>query len=167
MGFKIFQVFVLATLKYFLTIPYAAVIGIEYKYALPTIVIGGMAGFLFFYYLSHKTRSQSMKLLRIACTPVSDSYKTRCRRFFTFWLTKKEKHIFTRRNRMIVRLKNNYGLWGIVITTPVLLSIPVGAFLASHYFPRNKRMVLYMLASIFAWGILLSSILLLLTGTKD
>ncbi len=68
---------------------------------------------------------------------------------------------------MIVRLKNNYGLWGIVITTPVLLSIPVGAFLASHYFPRNKRIVSYMLASIVAWGVLLSSILLLLPGTKN
>lgn len=167
MGFKIFQVFVLASLKYFLTIPYAAVIGIEYKYALPVIVIGGMAGFLFFYYLSHKTLRQSLKFLQFACTPVPDSFKTRCRRLFTLWITKKEKQIFTRRNRMIVRLKNNYGLWGIVITTPVLLSIPVGAFLASHYFPRNKRIVLYMLASIVAWGVLLSSILLLLPGTKN
>jgi hypothetical protein len=167
MGFKIFQVFVLASLKYFFTIPYAAIIGIEYKYALPAIVIGGMAGFLFFYYLSHKTHRQSTKFFQYACSPMPDSFKTRCHRFLTFGIAKKGKQKFTRRNRMIVRLKNNYGLWGIVITTPVLLSIPVGAFLASHYFPRNKRMVLYMLASIVAWGAVLSSILLLLPDVKN
>jgi hypothetical protein len=167
MGFKIFQVFVLASLKYFLTIPYAAVIGIEYKYALPAIIIGGMAGFLFFYYFSHKTLRQSMKLLHYACTPVPDFFKARCQIFFALLNTKKGRQKFSRRNRMIVRLKNNYGLWGIVITTPVLLSIPVGAFLASHYFPRNRRMVYYMLASIVAWGAVLSSILLFIPGTAN
>lgn len=158
MAFKIIQVFLLASLKYLLTVPYAILIGIEYKYALPAIIIGGMAGFLFFYYFSRKVVYHFRLFLPYSCNILPESWKVHCRRFMAGWNAKRKNPVFTRRNRLLVRLKNNYGLWGIVITTPVLLSIPVGAFLASHYYPKNRRIVLYMLISILIWGTLLSLI---------
>lgn len=161
MIFKIIQVFLLATLKYLLTVPYAILIGIEYKYALPAILIGGMMGFIFFYYFSRKVVFQIKRILPYSCNLLPEFWKARCRRVLTEWHTKRKNPVFTRRNRMLVRLKNNYGLWGIVITTPVLLSIPVGAFLASHYYPRNRKIVIYILISIVIWGTLLSLVWLL------
>ena len=45
---KLFQLFLLASFKYILTVPYVLLLEIEYKYALPTVVIGGIGGFFFF-----------------------------------------------------------------------------------------------------------------------
>lgn len=164
MVFKIFQVFLLASLKYILTVPYALLIGIEYEYALPAIVIGGIGGFLFFYYLNKRVVRFFRKLIPATCSLMPGGIRTRCHHLFASWFEKRSKPIFSRRNRMIIRLKKNYGFWGIVITTPVLLSIPVGAFLASHYYSKDKRVVIYMVISIIGWGVILSSALLLFPG---
>ena len=68
----------------------------------------------------------------------------------------RSKGIFTRRNRRLIFLKNKYGLPGIVILTPVLLSIPVGAFLITKYFGRKKINYLYLLTGQFLWSIFYS-----------
>jgi hypothetical protein len=48
---KFIQIVLLASVKYFLTIPYTILIGMDYKTAVIAIVTGGIGGFLFFYYL--------------------------------------------------------------------------------------------------------------------
>jgi hypothetical protein len=55
-------------------------------------------------------------------------------------------------------------MWGLIVTTPVLLSIPLGAFLARRYYSHQRRIVLYMMGSIMGWGILLSAFLRLFPG---
>jgi hypothetical protein len=167
MVFKIFQIIILASLKYILTVPYALLIGIEYKYAMPAIVIGGIGGFLFFYYLSKRVVRLFRKLLPLACKIMPDGIKSRYSELCASWLKPRHKPVFSRRNRMIIRLKKSYGLWGIVVTTPVLLSIPVGAFLASHYYSKDRRVIVYMLISIVGWGAIFSSLLLLFPGITD
>jgi hypothetical protein len=42
---------------------------------------------------------------------------------------------------------------GIVILTPIILSIPLGALLGTKYFHHRKSFIPWMLLSIFAWGI--------------
>ena len=61
---------------------------------------------------------------------------------------------FTRRNRQLVRLKTQYGLIGIAILTPVLLSIPVGAFLVTKYYENNKLSYLYLVFSQIIWSVI-------------
>lgn len=164
---KILQVVLLASVKYFLTIPYALVIGLQYEYAVASIIVGGLGGFLVFYYflkpVSRLIRSVKPMICRIVPGPLQERYSGFCNRY----LRPGQKLLFTRRNRRIVRIKRSFGLWGIVITTPVLLSIPVGAFLARHYYPNNRRMVAYMLGSILGWGILFSAVLSLFPGVVE
>jgi hypothetical protein len=164
MLFKLFQLFLLASLKYILTIPYVLLIELEYKYALPTIVIGGIGGFLFFYFLSKKVVGLIRKFLPLFHGFLSERIKSQNGKIIVAWFKPRHKPKFSVRNRMIIRVKKNYGLWGIVIATPVLLSIPVGAFIASHYYSKDKRVIGYMLISIVGWGILFSSALLLFPG---
>lgn len=45
--------------------------------------------------------------------------------------------VFNRRNRLIIKIRNSYGFAGIIILTPVLLSIPIGTFLALKYYSKN------------------------------
>jgi hypothetical protein len=164
MLFKLFQLFLLASLKYILTVPYILLIEIEYKYALPTIVIGGIGGFLFFYFLSKKLIRLFRKLLPITHRFMSDRIKSQNGKIFVSWFRPRNKPVFSVRNRMIIRVKKSYGLWGIVIATPVFLSIPVGAFIASHYYSKDKRVIGYMIISILGWGIIFSSVMLLFPG---
>ena len=46
--FKIIQVFLLATVKYVLTFPYALLIGLNFQQTLISVTLGGIAGFIFF-----------------------------------------------------------------------------------------------------------------------
>jgi hypothetical protein len=164
MLFKLFQLFLLASLKYILTVPYVLLIELEYKYVLPTIVIGGIGGFLFFYFLSKKVMGLFRKLIPLIHRFMSERVKSKYGKIFVSWFRPRHKPIFSVRNRMIIRVKKSYGLWGIVIATPVLLSIPVGAFIASHYYSKDRRVVGYMLLSITGWGIIFSSLMLLFPG---
>lgn len=70
---------------------------------------------------------------------------------------RKEK-IFTKRNRRIVKLWKMYGLLGIAIVTPVLLSIPVGTFIATRLVHNKRRIMLYMSISVIFWSFLLTSV---------
>ena len=164
MFFKLLQVILLSSVKYFLTIPYAFLIGLKVEAALPAILIGGMGGFLFFYYLVKPISGWLSLLKPLACKIMPLSFRMRYSSFCKLWLDPKKKAFFTSRNRRIVKIKRSYGMWGIVIATPVLLTIPVGAFLARHYFSKNRKIVFYMMGSIVGWGIVFSAVLHLFPG---
>jgi hypothetical protein len=74
--------------------------------------------------------------------------------------SKSSKKIFTRRNRRLVLLKNKFGLPGIIVLTPVLLSIPVGVVLITKYFGRKKVNYLYLLTAQFIWSIIYTTVYL-------
>lgn len=64
---------------------------------------------------------------------------------------------FTRRNRMIIKIVNKFGMAGIVILTPVLLSIPIGTFIATRYYSSNRFLLVYLSASVLFWSLFMSS----------
>lgn len=71
---------------------------------------------------------------------------------------KKKKKIFTTANRKIVIIKNKYGLIGLSLITPGIISIPVGSILAAKYFRHDKRTFPLLIGSLFIWCITLSSL---------
>jgi len=64
---------------------------------------------------------------------------------------------FTKRNRMIIRIVKKFGMAGIVILTPVLLSIPFGTFIATRYYSANRFLLVYLSASVLFWSLFMSS----------
>jgi len=130
MALKVLHIVILASVKYMLTLPYAMIIGMEYKYAILALLGGGIGGFLFFYYLT-KPVLRGWRFLRPQiCQRVPAGFKQRVQFFCPNKSTKPKKR-FTRKKRFLVRMKTTYGLWGIIIATPLFLTIPVGAFLAN------------------------------------
>jgi hypothetical protein len=101
--------------------------------------VGGVAGVYFFAYLSEKLIAW-------------------WRRVFSTSRRKKrveegqKKRIFTKRNRRIVRIKQRYGLFGIALSTPFLLSIPVGVFLVVRYYRSSRTKFLYLIGSNVFWS---------------
>ncbi|RIJ47447.1 hypothetical protein D1614_15180 [Maribellus luteus] len=160
MALKVLHIVILASVKYMLTLPYAMIIGMEYKYAILALLGGGIGGFLFFYYLSKRVLKGWRVLLPQICQRVPVGIKQRVQLFCSS-KNKKPRKRFTRRKRFLVKIKTTYGLWGIIIATPFFLTIPVGAFLANKYYSRRKNIVFYMILSIVSWGMVYSGIILL------
>jgi hypothetical protein len=60
------------------------------------------------------------------------------------------ERVFSRRNRMIVGLRSKFGLAGMIILSPVILSIPIGAFLLNKYYSKHRLAKPYMVLSIIS-----------------
>jgi len=68
---------------------------------------------------------------------------------------KKKKKIFTKRNRFIVKIMSNHGIFGIIVLTPPFLSIPVGTIICSRFSHSRKRIFTLLLISIIIWSVIL------------
>lgn len=158
MIFKILHVIILASVKYFLTLPYAMIIGLDFKYAIISVLTGGIGGFVFFYYLSKPVINGFNTAGRYINYRLPENFKKRFRLFRDENQLKKQVKKFTRKNRFLARFRKSYGFWGIIISTPLFLTIPLGAFLAGKYYRKRKNLVLYMILSIMGWGAVLSGV---------
>lgn len=67
------------------------------------------------------------------------------------------KKIFTKRTRMLVRIKSKYGLFGIALFSPIIISIPLGVFLAMRYFKNRKKIFIYMTGGVIIWSLIFAS----------
>ena len=84
---------------------------------------------------------------------------------FTLWVRgskpRKVRKKFTKTTRRIVYIKSRYGLIGIALLSPIVISIPIGAFVAVRYFHNKKKILLYMMAAVLVWSVVFSTINLL------
>ena len=158
MVFKIFQVIILASVKYFFTLPYALIIGLNYEQAIISLLIGGIGGFLFFYYLSKRVIVEFDNLKPKICRFIPSVIKARYQLMCDKMTLNKPKKIFSKKSRFLAKVKTTYGFWGIIIATPFILTIPVGAFLANKYYAKRRRTVPLMILSIVSWAAVLSGI---------
>lgn len=157
---KLLHVYLLATVKYFLTFPYALLIGLNFAQTIILVTIGGISGFYFFYFLSgflirfyydhHETFYCALKhYIRVDLCHLIDRHKRPTIRV-------------NRKTRFIAKLRMKYGFWGIIVMTPILLSIPIGAFLLKKYYSRQKYTVFYMTISILGWALLFSTLFIMM-----
>lgn len=150
--FKIFSVFLVAMVKYFYTPIFAYFAGLGFWESVIPMVIGGSLSFSFFYYISRfiviSTKYVKPAIRNITPGSWLDKYDQRRE------LKKLNKKKFTRRNKMLVRLRR-MGMWAIIFSTPVLLSLPVGAFLLRKYYHLRKGVVLFAILIIILEGFLM------------
>jgi hypothetical protein len=148
---KIIQVFLLATVKYVFTFPIALLIGLNFVQTLIAVTLGGIAGFFFFYYLSGYAvkRLHHLKTFIHRHTPRPIRFKFR--QLLDWRKRVTGERVFSKRNRRIVSFKTKFGLLGIVALSPVILSIPIGAFLLNKYYSKHKMAKPYMVLSILSW----------------
>lgn len=161
---KYLNVIVIASVKFFWATPYAYLFKLNQIETIVMIELGGLLGFLFFYAFFGFLLKELKLVWPLIYYITPRIFKVR----FEQWLDgRRYKRLtankFTRRNKLIARIRGKYGMPGIVLLTPVLLSIPFGAFLGIKYFRHRKSFIPWMLISITVWGlfsVLLFSILL-------
>jgi hypothetical protein len=130
----------LSSVKFAMTFP-LAILQFQFSF-LETLLwtnVGGILGIYFFAYLSEKLIAWWKRTFRRSARSLSRSSSA-------------EKKVFTKRNRRIVRIKQHYGLLGIAVSTPFLLSIPLGTFLVVRYYRHTRSRFLYLILSNVAWS---------------
>lgn len=137
---KILSVFLLSSVKFGLGGIPLAIAGYGFNFIKTVIVTssGGISGVYFFLILSEKLLNTWYKL-------------------FPKNLNQGRKK-FTIKNKVIVLVKNKFGLLGLSIITPLILSIPLGVFLALRYYKNKKLILVYMAFSVLGTALILSSL---------
>jgi hypothetical protein len=132
---EIIAVFLLSTVKFVLgSVPLALGFGFPFYKSFLVTCSGGFLGvFIFvnsseYLILKWKERKQRKKII----SPF--------------------KRKFTQKNKLIVQTKRRFGLLGIAFLTPLLLSIPIGSFIALRYFKVKKRVYLYLSGAVVFWS---------------
>jgi len=151
---KLMSVFLIASVKYFWATPYSFGMKLNALETLFFMELGGILGFLFFYYFFGFVFRELKLLWPVVYNFTPILFKVR----FEMWVKRQRaKRInarkFTTRNKIIVKMRKRYGMWGLVILSPIILSIPVGALLGNKYFRHNHHFIPYMILSIVVWGI--------------
>lgn len=65
------------------------------------------------------------------------------------------KRRFTKMNRFIIKAKKYFGITGIAIITPLVLSLPLGCFLAIRFFGDRKKTITYISIATVGWTVIL------------
>ena len=140
---KALKVVLFGTVKFFFSPILAKTYGFNLLQTFLTVAIGGVLGVILFFIVS-EWALKGYELI-----------KKKLRLMLGLSITKKK--IFTKRNRMIVKIIRSYGLIGLIILTPVL-TIPLGTFLAMRYFHHKENVLLYLSFSVVGWAFILSFI---------
>lgn len=144
---EIISVFLMSTVKFvFGGVPLALGLGFSFFEAVTVTSLGGFVGVTFFVAMSDKLIAYLKK--RKARKKIENPNQI-------------PKKAFTRTNKIIIIAKQRFGLAGISLLTPLLLSIPIGCFLAVRYFKDKQRILIYMFCAILFWSISISSFKLL------
>lgn len=156
--YKLIEIGIISAVK-FLVAPLVS-FGFGYNY-LQTIIIttiGGIAGVFFFYYIS----SFLLKIFRRNWPNIKNFFSKSKLQPEAIAMEKTRRKIktrkyFSRKNKFIVMTKRKYGLWGIAALTPILLSIPLGTFLANKYYRNKKSVLISLTISVACWSVIISS----------
>ena len=147
--FEIIQILVLSGIKFVFAPPLSIEMGFNYFQTILITTIGGIVGVAFFFFISQFI----ITLFRKYYPKIINYFK-----LHHLIKPRSPKKIFNRKNRMIIRIMNKYGLSGIIIFTPILLSIPLGTFIAARYFSKPKHHIfLYLALSVLVWSFIMST----------
>ncbi len=157
--FKLIQILIVSGIKFL----FAPLISIGYGFNYFQTVIfttaGGILGILFFYFLSKWIIRQYNKLCPVVFSYFTGEKVEKAKKILNCDQPPKKK--FTRKNKIIINIRRKYGFFGIIFLTPILLSIPIGAFLAQKYYSKKANVLVYMSISIVLWSFFISSIFFL------
>jgi hypothetical protein len=145
---KIVEVSLIASVKFLLAPFEAERYNMSYWESFLYTTGGGIMGIFVFYYAGHfisEWWKRNMAKIKSFVTrrPITD-------------FTGENRRIMTRKNKLIVRVKNKFGLAGIAFVTPCLISIPIGTLVAVAIYRKRKPVILYLLISLVLWSLFLN-----------
>ncbi len=97
-------------------------------------------------------------ILGMMLTVVSLTYAgTPARKKLMEWMNRgKKKKLFTKRNRLIVKIWQEYGMKGVAFFTPILFGPPIGMLIALSFGEKKERIITYMFFSAVFWSVVMN-----------
>jgi hypothetical protein len=141
------SVFFVATVK-FLFSPFAGIPqGLSFLATYLSAVSGATLSSLFFYFSAEFVMNQSKKSRLKKEAELLKNGKT-----------VPNKKIFTRGNKLTIRLRNSLGKFGICFIAPSLLSIPLGTIIVAKFYGNDKDTFLWVFIGILLSGLITTSL---------
>lgn len=122
--------------KFFLSPSACVLLGYSFVASAVISAIGGCIGFTTFFTFGLFIRKQYQRLFP----------------------PKRNKPVFTRRNKFLVHVKKRWGFWGLAVLCPFVLGMPVAGIIASMYYANNRKIIPVFCAVIIGAAFLLSFI---------
>ena len=141
---KILEVGVIASIKFAIAPFEAERYGFNFKEAFLITTTGGITGILVFFLVGEVIAYGWRKMIRFFEKPLHKENKPRKK--------------FTWGRKFIIRTKLRFGLMGLVITTPVVISIPIGTIVIHRFYRKKIRNILLLVISLICWSLLLNGI---------
>lgn len=141
---KIIEILLIASIKFVFAPFEAERYGFNFKDAFLITTTGGIVGIILFSLIGELIAFGWRKVIRFFKKPLQKE--------------EKPKKKFTRSRRFAMRIKMRFGLLGLVITTPSVISIPIGSFLIHRFYRKKVRNILLLSASLILWSFLLNGI---------
>lgn len=141
------SVFLVATFK-FLFSPFAGIpLGLDFISTYIAAISGASLSSLLFYFGSELIMAASRKS---KIKKENEAIKN--------GILLKPKKIFTRGNKMTIKLKRSFGKIGLCFLAPSLLSIPLGTIIVAKFYGKEKDTFLWVFIGILLSGLITTSL---------
>lgn len=137
---KFIPIIFLSAVKFLPAPTLAIVAGFSFLESILITCSGGLAGVVTFYRSSEylMERARKKKAAKLALGIGKPSLK------------------FTRMNRFLVKLKHRFGIVGIALLTPAILSIPFGSIVMAKFFKHSHFAMPALMIAVAVWSFLLT-----------
>ena len=141
---KIFEIVLIASVKFAFAPFEAERQGFNFREAFLITTSGGFFGILAFTFVGEVIAYAWRKTILFFEKPLH--------------MQEKPKKKFTWLRKFTIKTKMRFGLPGIVITTPLIISIPLGTFMAHRFYRKKGRNILLLMLSVVFWALIINGI---------
>lgn len=118
-----------------------------------TTYIGAVVSMGFFYFTSDFLMERAAKKRKAARLNAIEK-----------GIEQKRKKIFTRTNKMMVKVKRKFGIYAFTFIVPLIFSIPLGSILCAKFYGHQKQTYPLMLLNMAIYGLISTTIMILFYG---
>lgn len=142
---SIIFVFFISSIKFLFAPGTALSMNMPYWEVIVVTIAGGCTGVCFFYFGAGYffKRAQIKREKKAAALKAIGKY-----------IVPKK---FTRMNKFVVRIKRRFGLIGLSIVTPAIISIPFGCIILARFYPNWRITVPVLFAFVVGWSFFLTT----------
>ena len=141
---KILEIGLIASVKFVFAPFEAERQGFDFKESFLITTIGGFIGAILFTLIGDIIAYSWKKMIRFFEKPLH--------------LQEKPKKKFTWVRKFVIKTKMRFGLLGLLLTTPSIISIPIGTFMVHRFYRRKGKNILLLMFSILIWSLLLNGV---------
>lgn len=145
--------FGLGTFKFMFSQAAAAVMGLNFFETLITTTLGAWVSATVFYWMAEyfivrsirQRKKKNEKLIAKGLAPIPPKN-------------------FTKVNKVIVRIKQRIGFFGVATLTPLFLSVPLGSIIVAKFYGKSKFSFPYILLLTFSYSLLATALVFIFMG---